>query len=155
MDATTYPISFLDVPVSERRTMTAEETRNFMSALMVDLKNSGPGDFSQVENTMPHATMVQRLKSVGIDLSTGAFLAMMAWTTGSPGDMVMWAYTCSQIARSSGVKVVTCNDLVEAFPFGIPTEAAREKIWDAQKIPVEKREAGMSDNYVDLIEFWS
>jgi hypothetical protein len=155
MDATTCPASFLDVPPSERRPMTEDETKNFMSAIIADMQDSKPGDFSKLEGTLPHATIVHRLKSAGIDLSLGGLLGMVAWTSDRPGDMVMWAYTASQIAKTSGTKLITCNDLVDAFPFGIPTEEARKKIWDAQKIPAEKRENGMSDNYLDMLEFWS
>lgn len=155
MDAIAYPASFLDVPSDERRPMTEEETRNFMSAIMSDMQAAVPGDFTKTEGTMPYATIVHRLKSADVDLTTGAFLAILSWTDGRPGDMVMWAYTASCIARSSNIKLITCNDLVSAFPFGIPTNEARKKTWYAQKVPEDKREPGMSDNYLDRLELWS
>jgi len=150
-----YPASFLDVPNDERRPMTETETRNFFSAIMADMNGAEPGDFSVIEGTMPYATIVARLKAAGVDLTRGALLAMVSWSDGRPGDLVMWGYTASQIARTSNKKLITCNDMVEAFPFGIPNDAAREKIWDAQKVPVDKHESGMSDNYLDILAFWS
>jgi hypothetical protein len=155
MDATTYPASFLDVPPSERRPMTEDETKSFMSAILADLQDNKPGDFSNIEGTLTYATIVHRLKTAGVNLSVGGLLGLVAWTNGRPGDMVMWAYTASQIAKSSGTKLITCNDLVEAFPFGIPTEEARKKIWEAQKVPFDEIKNGMSDNYLDMLEFWS
>lgn len=150
-----YPASFLDVSPSDRRPMTEEESRNFMSAIMADMNEIKPGDFSALEGTMPYATIVARLKVAGVDLTVGALLAMVSWSSGSPGDLVMWGYTASHIARTHNKTLISCNDMVEAFPFGIPTEEAREKIWDAQKVPVDKHESCMSDNYLDILTLWS
>lgn len=150
-----YPASFLDVPNKDRRPMTDVETKNFSSAIMADMNEIKPGDFTALEGTMPYATIVARLKAAGVDLTFGALLAMVSWSDGRPGDLVMWGYTASHIARTHNKTLISCNDMVDAFPMGIPNHAAREKIWEAQKVPVDKQEPGMSDNYLDILAFWS
>lgn len=155
MDTIVYPASFLDVPNDERRPMTETETQNLFTAIMSEMNGIEPGDFSTIKNTMPYATIIARLNLVEVDLTRGALLAMLAWSDGSPGDLVMWGYTASHIARTSGKKLITCDDLVNAFPFGIPDDNARMKTWDSQKVPFDKRNSNTSDNYLDMIEYWS
>jgi hypothetical protein len=155
MEALDYPASFLDLPRKDFRPMTEDESGMFIRACMLDIKDSTLTDFSSVEGSMPHATVVARLRAAGLDITMSAFLAILSWSNGRPGDFVMWAYTASHIARNKGIKLIKHEDLVNAFAMGIPTEEAREKTWDAQKVPIDKHVDGMSDNYIDDLSFWN
>lgn len=150
-----YPKSFLDVDNTQRRPMNQTETSNMSIGIITDLRDLRSVEAEPLKGTIMYATIIHRLHNWGnVDLTQGALAVLLAWSTGRPGDMVMWAYTTKCLARELGKNLITVDDLVNAFPMGIPTDQAREQIWREQKIAMADRKNITIDNLFDLPETW-
>lgn len=66
------------------------------------------------------------------------------------GISTMMAAYLQYIAHQHGIKRIGIKEFsMWAFPFGLPTNEEWERLWNLQKIPMEEREGGMSDNTLD------
>jgi len=150
-----YPVSFLDTPSQNLRTLTESETAVLVKSLFADLTNPIAVDNDLIKDTIYDATIVHRLDCVGVHITPGLLLMLIELGQGRPGFLVMWAYTISHIARNTGKKLIASTDWADAFPFGIPTQDAYKSTWEAQKVPPSETHFGLSDNYLDRMEYWS
>ena len=150
-----YPTSFLDTASHDLRPLNREESEMLVKALIADSLNPIPGDFSTLKNTIIDTTMVQRLQDVNVQMTAGLLLVLATLAGSRPGNLVMWAYTISQIAKNKNKQLITVLDWVDNFPFGVPSDDAYQNTWKAQKVSNHEYSDGISDNHMDNIEFWS
>ena len=62
----------------------------------------------------------------------------------------MMAAYLQYIAVKRGIKTIGISEWAQwAFPWGLPTEDEWQRLWNAQKIPVDMREDTMTDNMLD------
>lgn len=72
-------------------------------------------------------------------------LVFVRFLCDSPGKAVMWVHALKRMEQNVGGEV-SMTTLAYAFPLGFPTDAALNKLWDAQK--------GLGDtvdNYLDTV----
>jgi hypothetical protein len=67
----------------------------------------------------------------------------------TPGECVLWAWTLANL-YSQRKTAITLERWCHAFPTGIPTDAAKRRIWRMQKSPIKGE-----DNLLDKVETWS
>lgn len=62
----------------------------------------------------------------------------------------MMAAYLQYIAWKYGLKTIGITEwAMRAFPLGIPTEEEWQRLWNAQKVPVEERTGWGTDNILD------
>ena len=116
-----------------------EKDPNFNESIFTDLPDDG---YTIINN---------RLKNGNVEVSF-ALKALLVGLCKSPGECVMWAYTCALIKAKDNLKEVKIENWVNHFPFGIPTDDSMKKAWDSQK--VKDDEFARSDNLVDDYSKW-
>ena len=91
---------------------------------------------------------VKHLHTYSITPSLALFLA--SDVLDNFGKSTMMAAYLQYIAWKRGIKTIGIQEWAKwAFPLGLPTDEEWERLWNLQKIPVEEREGGMSDNTLD------
>jgi hypothetical protein len=139
----TKVLSFLDLKQNELQELSDEQAKTIiaLSIGQEDLKQPLPAD--KLEDCLTKAgtiqmpfgmtVLVKRLQQTDAEYSPDAVLFVTTLCR-TPGDAVMWAYTLFQQAKKSGKNSVTLHDLcMGPFGYGFPTDAGKERIWDAQK----------------------
>ena len=152
------PPSLLELHVDELRPMTEEETRMFVgvcTAPQADRDPIGATDPAMTgKDELSFAlreALVARVRKAGLEI-TSAAVAFVAILSDSPGDIVLFAYTCVELARRQRLRLVRLEHLVApgAFGFGVPTKRGAARIWSAQK-----HFDGAVDNWLDTDAAWS
>lgn len=67
-----------------------------------------------------------------------------------PGTAVLYATVLAALADKAGGKAASIDDVVNAFPMGVPDEPALQKVWESQK-----RYGHIPDNWLDCPEAWT
>ncbi|MBS1722734.1 MAG: hypothetical protein JSS66_06965 [Armatimonadetes bacterium] len=152
MGTLTRPLSLLDTATDERRPLTREETELMTKSLLAGMTAASqvPFDSKECQGTIVFGAFMARLDYADVQVTPAALGVVLSWTDGRPGDLVLWSYTVFCLAKNLGKRLIVPEDLVDAFPEGIPTEPARKRIWLAQK----SDQNGHSVNLLDLDEVW-
>jgi len=160
-------LSLLDCKENELRPLTPEEMKLFMSICMryhsQETLVTPDSDFwieSDPVSRFLKACICMRLEIVGVRVTEPVYMLIVAYGADGPGDMVLWAYALFQLSKRLGRKELNMDDLVNAFPFGIPTEEGKSRVWNSQKIERETSEGKSifpftTDNWYDTKEAWS
>lgn len=77
-------------------------------------------------------------------ITYGLAILVIVMSNGSPGNLVMWAYTFHKMNKG---EVLTINDFAHYFPFGVPSERGLSETWESQK------DHGM--NLIDDVKNWN
>lgn len=137
--------------------MTQEESGMLMRCILNELSSGKeptteddpvfklPGELPR----LLYGCILARLNYAGVQITPGALMTVLAFDAKSPGDLVLWAYTIKCLAEKEAKTLISVDDLIAAFPFGIPTEEARERIWTAQK-----QDGAPGANWLDTKEAW-
>lgn len=135
---------FMDCILAERAEQkTAGKLEPFSEKIS---QEAGPaGQIFEKRLSWPHHAGQQ---CATVSVPCAIFVIMLSG--GSPGKIVMWAYTINRLYQRKR-DMVTMDDLAHAFPIGFPTEQAEHELWDAQKA---RRHGQEGDNMVDKIETW-
>ncbi|GEM_PF-3838086 len=137
--------------------MTKEQSEIMIGVLLRGLDETAPiGDDSPFASERgwnavgaANVILLPRLAKAGVTVSEALFVVVCSWVGGRAGDLTLWAYTLLEISRRCGRRHLTTNELVLAFPMGVPTEAAMGRIWAAQK-----QFDGAQDNWLDTDAAW-
>ena len=152
------PISLLGLRRDDLRAMTETESEIFVR---LSLSPKADQDAATLDSDvfslggmamdMARHAVVARLAKAGVSVTVAALVVICSWTE-RPGDLVLFAYTALEIARREGTSVVTLAHLSEpdSFGWGVPTKAARNRVWDAQK-----HFDGADDNWLDTDAAWT
>jgi hypothetical protein len=156
-------LSYLDIDQNKARPMTEEECRLFMECVFAEkreLETKGKleafteeiskecgavGQIFEKRLSWP-ACVSQQCAFVSVPCA----LFVLSLAGGSPGKIVMWAYTINRMYQRKR-DLITMDDLSLCFPWGFPTEPQEHELWDAQK---GSRHGVKCDNMVDQIETW-
>jgi hypothetical protein len=84
-----------------------------------------------------------------VNVTLGVALVVITLCQGSPGNLVMYAFTLARLAKQNNKDLITIDDIANAFPVGFPNERGLREIWDAQKGGNWNEKV---DNLIDLIE---
>lgn len=143
--------SFLDVDHVDCEPMGEELCKIFVEATLLEMSGKGrPLTKEIAEEIGPIAQILWgRLQLAETPVTLGVGLVVSLDSEGVPGNAVMWAYTLNRLHKRTG-KLIKLMDLALAFPIGFPTEAARQRLWTAQKGTRED----MVDNWLDQMEPW-
>jgi hypothetical protein len=163
------PVIWHGLTGAETSPMTEQESHYLVSLTFMEKsfdKGSGqeiPGNappevHEEFMSHFPYAVLYKRLEVFGnVDKFSIPTLALCGLISKSPGDAVMWAYTLNYIYVASGVEQVDLLEFVKWFPWGLPTEDARRKAWDAQKgytLATQGHKVSGIDNWVDNFANW-
>jgi hypothetical protein len=151
-------LSYLDAPPTTHIPMTKEQSDMFIKCFFADQTGKVKGEnFNQGIAEQCGALgqiLFYRLDIAKVEMSVGLALFLMHMSGGSPGELVMWAYTMNRIYDKRR-KVLTMDVLSEFFPWGFPNEKERHRLWDAQKVHQHGEEfRGGTDNMVDRADTW-
>ena len=160
-------LSLLDCKENELRPLTPEEQDLFMSICgryqsqePVVTPDSNFWIESDPVSRFLKACICMRLEIAGVRVTEPVYMLIVAYGARHPGDMVLWAYALFQLSKRLGRTELNMDDLVNAFPFGIPTEAGKSRVWNSQKIERETSEGKsilpfVTDNWYATNEAWA
>jgi len=156
-------LSYLDIDQHGARPMSQEEAKMFTQCVFAEraelAKNGRLEAFTEAISKECGAVgqiFEKRLSWPACQSQQCAFVsvpcALMVLTLagGSPGKIVMWAYTINRMYQRKR-DLITMDDLAHYFPWGFPTEQQEHTLWDAQK---GCRHGRKCDNMVDQIDTW-
>lgn len=150
------PPSFLGLPAHECRPMTDEESELFFAVGMAGIEDRTPLTFESELFKLgdqvalaARATVLRRLEIAGVSVTAPALLGMAILSRGV-GDFVLFAYFALDIARRDRKTLIDFEALSFAMPHGVPSDAAKQRIWAAQK-----GFNGCDDNWLDTSEAWT
>src|SRR5262245_56794777 len=126
-----YVKSLLDTKKIEP--MSREMTELFLKATMLDMQKPEP--FTEkvaAEMGWLGKILYSRLQAYGGECTVAVAVIVGMLSKGSPGNVVMYAFTLARISKLTE-KIVDTKELSLRFPWGFPTEEGLLEIWDAQK----------------------
>lgn len=139
---------------SKKQELSKEAAKDFMMVclnakkidedqeLIADLENKLHGVVSAFWLRVKH------LHTYSVTPSLALFLA--SDVLDNFGKSTMMAAYLQYIAWKRGIKTIGISEWAQwAFPMGLPTEDEWERLWNAQKIPLEDRFDDMTDNMLD------
>lgn len=147
-----YP-TLLDLPNSKVRPLSEEEI-----LCLVNMASMGEKPLpSSLSNFVGYQILKHRLLAYSCRTKihdTAAF--MLSVCTDRPGRWVMLAWMVHSWAKTYDFeREIDLNILaMEIIPNGIPTGAAFDELWDAQKNSIEARNAGRPENALDDATTW-
>ena len=151
-------LSYKDSDPGTHIPMTKEQSEMFIKCFFADQTAKTKGETFNLSIAEQCGALGQilfyRLDVAKVPVSVGLAIFLMQMSNGSPGELVMWAYTMNRIYDKQR-KLLTMDVLSEHFPWGFPHEKERHRLWDAQKVHEHGREFHGTDNMVDLTETWS
>lgn len=161
---------------TETKPLTREQSDNFIRLTMMAMQDpTGDTPLKNIAKpeAIPKEGEPQTLgelfdKQLASNFGYQVFIKRLAWAKvpvhpclrlflvqlcTSPGECVMWAYTCALIYDKLGRKgPVTLQQWVDEFPMGVPTDKELEARWDAQKRVLTKEERAAQEEMEKKIE---
>lgn len=132
---------------AETQPLSEKDTRLFMSLTLT----TGPmpdGMANALKDSLGYQIVTGQLNNYRVPASWQLRVWLSA-ISDRPGVCVMWAYTVALLAKDQPGEV-TMEDWTLAFPWGVPTQFAIDKAWEAQKVYDGKG----PDNWLDRSEQW-
>lgn len=120
--------SLLDFP--DQRPLTPDETRVFLVCCLNSNRQTPLPDVPT--DILGYHILHGRLDFAKADVDPWLQMLCTNFST-SPGEAVMWAYTLAEMFHRKASGQLMADDFATFFPMGIPTEAARQSCWEAQK----------------------
>ncbi len=137
------------------RPMTEKESTDLMTYVMLD---TNPAKLCGLEQELMEAHPIfsilsHRIKGFGAgNISTTGRLFLATLAGGSPGNAVLYAAVAAAICEGR-TDEVSLTDIIERFPFAVPTEDILHRAWDRQKgLTVDGK---YHDNALDAGWAWS
>lgn len=127
------------------RPLTENETKSLLSLIMFDqVKEPLP---PEIKEMFMYQVCHQRLEAFGVPVHeiVPAYITILS---DRPGIAVLYAAAIKAIYEQNK-REVNLNDMINAFPWGVPTEEELHKIWDGQKCHDRQ-----PDNWLDHGEAW-
>lgn len=124
-----------NVDQAEKREMTEDESRIFISCYMNESKMSQDPELMKIlESKENYASVLwNRLKLHTIDVSPVVCL-FLGYHITNFGTSTMIANYLQYVAYKSSIKKIGMNEVgMKVFPHGFPSEEAWRKLWDMQK----------------------
>lgn len=135
------------------REMTREEGKIYLELMIAENSGRVPAlSEKEARECGPFGMMTfQRLRLHGLHeaVTMPMFIWLMELSKGVPGNITVWCWTLHQIRKDYKlIAPITLEDFgLRFFPRGIPTDAAYDQLWVAQKT-----ENGQ--NRLDKAETW-
>ncbi len=144
------PVSLLDT--LGRRPFSTEEAELFVTITLAGDMAKRPFDLSlytemelgQSESILL-STLETRSKIARIDIGLACLICRMA--EGRAGNLVLWAWTLHHMQLKTPGSLLSLDDFVREFPYGVPDEKAYSDAWDFQKFE--------GSNVLDLLSVWN
>lgn len=116
----------------EVRPMNDQESHYFIQGgLSVALRITADQEFAD-QLGFPGKVFYAHLNGRGLKIER-ALMLFLCTISNSPAKLVLWVWTLHNAKVTGPVTLAYWAE--HLFPLGVPTEAAYEKIWDAQKSP--------------------
>jgi|TARA_R110000787_G_scaffold11722_1_gene38394 hypothetical protein len=142
-----FCLPFSQLPVTP---MTLETTELFMRLIMIEKDGSMP-NLEETGDELPFAMKLIKsfLKNRFTFRMTEPLQLIMAQISGSAGNVVMYLTYLQYKAKRLDKRTLSIEDLANIFPFGFPTDAVLQDIWDSQKVKRSQVNPMGSDNLLD------
>ncbi len=152
--------SYLDIDQHAARPMSIDETELFVRCTFAEkAERDEKGDLTPL-----NASIASELGAVGkimhkrwecfspeVKVSVPCAIFVLTLADGSPGKVVMWAYTLNRMYQRKR-DIINMDDLSQAFPWGFPTQVQERTLWHAQKCYVH---GVHGDNMMDQKQTWA
>lgn len=114
----------------QNATMSDEQAHSYVTILSsgIDEKFDIPESNC---NSFVEKVLYQHLKASGIKPSIGLFVWICIISNGVPGNIVMWVWTISNLAKNQGKKTFSLRDW--AFASGLVSDEEYSRCWQDQK----------------------
>lgn len=149
-----------EVERCKKREFTKEEAKDFLKmSIYAEEVDAHCGDYvkdledKKLGLASAFWLRIEHLYTYHITPSLTMFLT--AYVITNFGISTMMAAYLQYVAQRHGVKHIGFREFSAwAFPMGVPTDGEWERLWNLQKIPLEERESGASDNTLDYPEVY-
>lgn len=149
---TSHLTSYRGLLGCEVQRMTREQAEAFVQLVLMEVRDpSGErlGKDLGLEKPPGLRILEHRLDFAKVTAHPALRLYLTLLCT-SPGECVLWAYTCAVIQDEQRLPLVTLRAWTEHFPNGVPTPAAYDAAWVAQR----RCDGSPKHNWLDCPEQW-
>jgi len=132
----------------EQKELSKDQAELFMKVLLsCDKLDSDPGFDEACKKDQVVQCIIKRSKACyDYELTNTAAVLLANWSNGSPGNFVMFITYLQYYCFTHDIWKIDVHELVNIFPWGIPSQDDMSKAWSWQKCQAAP------DNLVDHLE---